>query len=319
MNIRLYFVQLSIGGLILATGCGGGPTTPTTSSPAPPSQSTPADPTNLPALTPLEIAVKQAYSQAFNEEILRPAIHNPNCTAAHVTSTAYVRPAGESSTLLTLYTSSDGGAVTRQARATYLTPAGNFQVLTVLVRHPQTVGDDAIGLLEDAQREINEDHALFARARRYGSPIVAFSNTNVVIESSQVTDPRTLNGIMTALAEQRTSAVGYDFVVSINIDPGRSEGGVATPGSIPAFIYMGNFSRWTTRLSASQFTSISGAVYHHEVIHHWGWPGSHDWDSCNSTYGFNFRVPPVLLGWVDVDGDGVPEILDQTPYGRSGR
>ena len=35
--------------------------------------------------------------------------------------------------------------------------------------------------------------------------------------------------------------------------------------------------------------------------------------------GFNFRVPPVLLGWEDVDGDSVPEILDATPYGRSHR
>ena len=29
----------------------------------------------------------------------------------------------------------------------------------------------------------------------------------------------------------------------------------------------------------------------------------------------NINIPALMLGWVDVDGDGVPEILDPTPYG----
>jgi hypothetical protein len=308
MNTRPLLVRLYFGGVMVA-GCGGGPTTPTAN----------PGPTSLPPLTALEIDVNQAYEQAFNEKIVRPAIFNPSCAAAHVTSTAYLAPSGKSSTLLTLYTARDGGSVTRSQRATFLTPAGRFQVLVVVVGYPQTVGDDAIGLLEGAQSQINEDHAAFARARGYGSPIVTFSNTNVVVDSSQVGDPHSLNGVMTALAQQGRSVAGYDFVVSINIDPSRSEGGFAIPGTDPAFIYMGNFSQWKTTLSASNLASISGAVYHHEVIHHWGWPGTHDWDSCNSSFGFNFRVPLVLLGWEDVDGDGVPEILDATPYGRSAR
>ena len=32
-----------------------------------------------------------------------------------------------------------------------------------------------------------------------------------------------------------------------------------------------------------------------------------------------FIAPPILFGWEDVDGDGVPEILDSTPYGRASR
>jgi hypothetical protein len=142
--------------------CGGGPTTPTAN----------PGPTSLPPLTALEVALNQAYEQAFNEKIVRPAIFNPSCAAARVTSTAYLGPFGKSSTLLTLYSSRDGGSVTWRQRATFLTPAGRFQVLAVVVRYPQTVGDDAISLLEAAQRQINEDHASFARARGYGAPIV---------------------------------------------------------------------------------------------------------------------------------------------------
>ena len=29
-------------------------------------------------------------------------------------------------------------------------------------------------------------------------------------------------------------------------------------------------------------------------------------------------IPYVMFGWTDTDGDGVPEILDSTPYGTSG-
>ena len=29
-------------------------------------------------------------------------------------------------------------------------------------------------------------------------------------------------------------------------------------------------------------------------------------------------IPYDLFGWSDTDGDGVPEIIDPTPYGTSG-
>ena len=144
---------------------------------------------------------------------------------------------------------------------------------------------------------------------------MAFNNTSVLIAASQVADPRALTGLTTALAQQGQSVAGYDFVVAVNIDPTRSEGGFSTPGSMPAFIYMGNFSNWKNPLTPSDFSAVAGAVYHHEVVHHWGWPGTHDWTTCGPALGFNFQVPPVLLGWEDTDG--VPEILDATPYGRS--
>jgi hypothetical protein len=266
-------------------------------------------------------AVSEAFDRSFGEEIVRPAIvHASGCSPMHVTSTAYLGPFGRDSdsTLLTLYMSGDGSSVTKKVYSYVLAPSGLFRVLVVVVRYPGTVGDDAIGLLESAERQINEDHASFARARGHSSPIVTFTNTNVLVDPSTVADPRTLAGVTAAVTRSGSSTTGYDFVVSINIDPGQSEGGFATPGSVPGFIYMGNFGQWRTRLTASEFVSVAGAVYHHEVVHHWGWPGTHDWD-CNGRYEFNFRVPPVLLGWEDVAGDSVPEILDATPYGRSHR
>ena len=56
---------------------------------------------------------------------------------------------------------------------------------------------------------------------------------------------------------------------------------------------------------------VADAAYHHEVAHHWGWPGTHDWaGSCNKkTDHAPFIVPPVLFGWEDLDGDHLPDIL----------
>ena len=81
---------------------------------------------------------------------------------------------------------------------------------------------------------------------------------------------------------------------------------------------MGNYSRWSRPLTTAEWVNVANAVYHHEVAHHWGWPGSHDWaPSCGRQPANRLSiVPAILFGWEDVDGDRVPEILDATPYGR---
>jgi hypothetical protein len=178
---------------------------------------------------------------------------------------------------------------------------------------------------EAGQAKINSDQVLFAGAKRFGSPIVTFNNTNVLIDGSLVADPRSVTGISTALARLGRSIAGYDFVISINVDPSRTEGGFAA-GRTPAFIYMGNIGPFKAPLRMADVTQIAGAVYYHEVAHHWGWPGTHDWTNggCQANAGWEGVnpltkpfLPPLLFGWEDLDGDGVPEILDQTPYGRS--
>ena len=290
----------------LPPACGGSPSAPDSEGPAP---------GGLPPLTPLQTAITGHYERLFGERVIRPALYDNvvNCGGSHVTTTAYLRQPDRRSRLLQLYVSSDGSMVTRSSSTTVVTPAGPFRVLIALVNYSQTVPADVLGSLQAAQTQISADHISFAAARGYGAPIVTFDNTNVLVDPANVENPRSLSGILTALQRQGTNTAGYDFVVSINIEPSRSEGGFATPGSTPGFIYMGNFGNWNAPLSASQVSSVVRAVYHHEIAHHWGWPGTRDW-SCSAAS--NFITQPVLLGWEDVDGDGTPEILDQTPYGR---
>jgi hypothetical protein len=293
---------LALAAVVIA-GCGDPPTEPTPDADDP---------------TPLQLALAAKYQERFGQRIPRPAVFDPfsasTCTPRHVTSTAWLGD-GTTRQLLTLYTSADGTAVELERSVDALAPAGRLRMLTVLVRH-SNVGDDGMALWTEAQEGINSDYASFAAARGLGAPIVAFENTTVIVSPESIPDPRSRPGVTAALASIGQSAEGYDILASVNLDPSRSEGGFAVIGS--RFLFIGRFSSFASPLAAADYVSVARALYHHEVVHLWGWPGTHDWATgCQSGFfGFNLRVPPVLLGWEDVDGDRVPEILDSTPYGR---
>jgi hypothetical protein len=146
-----------------------------------------------------------------------------------------------------------------------------------------------------------------------------FDNTNVRVSPEEIGDPHKPADVRAAAARKGTSPDGFQFVVVIDLDPGKSAGGLATPPN--GDVYVGNYSRWKAPLTARDWNNVARTAYHHEIAHHWGW--LHDWtptcgDVTPAILGFDpFIAPPPLFGWEDVDGDGVPEILDSTPYGRS--
>lgn len=279
----------------------------------------------LPEPTPLQVALTQRFLEQFGESVPLPTAFVPTLSEGstcdwHVTSTAYFPLAGNRSRLFTLYTSHDGSTIQRHMSMDVLRPAGIIRVLVAFITYPQTTGSSGLTLWEAAQDQINSDMEDFATSRGFAGPIVTFENTNVTLDGSAVPDPRTRSSVISYLALRGYDAAAYDVVVSVNMDPGLTEGGFATGSG--EFVYMGNFLQRTSPLTASDFGFVARAVYHHEFAHLWGWPGTHDWTSCHSAgqdpFGYRFLVPPVLLGWEDVDGDGVPEILDSTPYGSAG-
>lgn len=271
-----------------------------------------------------------SFQREFGESVPMPACPPPtSCTAPgtdHLTTTAYL-PTGVPGErrLLVMHLTSDGNSLqitymgdSKEERITKPIPAGTFKVLTVLATYDQTIGANGMTLLEQAQAAINGQHASFASGLGYSSPLVQFVFTNVAVPGSAIADPRSLAGIRAALAmNPPTSSLDvsdFDFVVVLNIDPNSSEGGRSHPGTpAPYFVYMGNFSNWQTSLTSAEFASIARAAYHHEIGHYWGW--QHDWTCGNPG---PFITAPVLFGWIDTDGDGVPEILDSSPYGRGG-
>ena len=270
---------------------------------------------------PVAAAVKAAYQREFGQTIEHPAIYNNplalDCLGnGHLTTTAYVRT-GTTTTLRSMYMSRDGTTVTQKTQnPVRLVPAGTIRILVVLIRYPETFAANALALWENAQKEINEDHAAFAKSRGYRAPIVVFDNTNILIDRDQIEDPHNPAAVRTAAERRGISTANYPIVMAIDINPREGAGGLSSYQSV----YVGNYSRWKTPLDAQLWQRVASTAYHHEVAHHWGWPGTHDWaGSCGGAkpeYA-PFIVPPILFGWEDTDGDAVPEILSRTPYGRS--
>jgi hypothetical protein len=282
--------------------------------------SAPSMPSDLPPLSPVAAAVRDNYFREFGEVIPIPAIFNDeraiDCLKrGHLTTTAYLKQSAKRSTLLEMYLSRDGTRVLSKGRADVVTPAGRFKVVVVIVRYPATVGDDALEQLRAAQQQINDDHAAFARAHGYATPIVQFDNINVIVDPGEIGDPHKPTNVRAAAIRAGVTVEGSDFVIVLDPDPVHVAGGLATPPH--GDVYLGNFGQWTATLGFREWISIARVAYHHEVAHHWGW--MHDWTpTCAGTkLGFEpFLIAPILAGWDDVDGDGVPEVLGKSPYGR---
>jgi len=267
-------------------------------------------------------AVKAAYRRDFGLTIAFPAVYdNPNpvdCKGNQhppLTTTAYVTT-DAITTLFTIYMSHDGSVVRETSLRVPLVPAGKIRVLAVLVRYPETLSADALAKWEDAQKQINEDHAVFARSRGYKAPIVVFDNTSITVDRGQIRNPHDPASVRAAAEDRGVPVADYNIVMAIDINPDEAAGGWSDP--LQQWIYVGNFGPWRAPLDAKQWTSIARTAYHHEMAHQWGWPSTHDWAvSCGGgTPEYRpFIAPPVLFGWEDLQGDHVPEILSETPYG----
>jgi hypothetical protein len=271
----------------------------------------------------LDTLVSGWYEREFGETIPRPAIFNDDravdCLGnGHLTTTAFLRTSETTADVLVMYLTRDGLNLIRQSRRNVLAPAGTFKVLSMVVRHTATVGSGSLSMWQSAQREVNQRHADFAREHGYAAPLVVFVNTTLLVEPDEFTTLDNPRAVAAVLGTHGLSLVDFEIVMLINIDPSRSEGGFAGAIAGRRSIYVGNYSAWKAPLRPQDWTAIARTAYQQLMAYHWGWQT--DWTpTCGGTkLGYEpFITSPRLLGWEDVDGDGVPEILDRTPYGRS--
>src|SRR5579862_3391273 len=117
-----------------------------------------------PPLTALEQLVKDAYAREFGVSIQHPAIYDDpanGCTGdGHLTSTVYIRTSDTLANVFVLEMSRDGLTVVRKSqRSRVRVPAGTFRALSLVVRYPDTVGVEPLAFWEQAQKQINDDHA----------------------------------------------------------------------------------------------------------------------------------------------------------------
>jgi hypothetical protein len=261
--------------------------------------------------------VAAAYMREFGLQIASPVVFAPmkgsTCPrVAPFISTAYLRESGSESNLFVLYLSEDASRVLGKTQSRVLTPAGTIRVLVVLVRHRQTFGPNGLDMWMKAQSDINDLHAAFAAEHGYAAPIVIFDNRNVVLDATSEGDGDRM--LTEAVPELYQSPYDRDVTITVDIDPDRSAGGSSNPNG--RSIVVGNYMRWNSPLTQEDWTSIARTAYQHEMAHLWGW--EHRWSPvCDNAPKYDpFVAAPALFGWTDTDGDSIPEILDDTPYGR---
>ena len=269
-------------------------------------------------LRPFEQHLKSLFETAFGETIPAPAVYEEpivgRCLPERTTtSTAYLKVSDIESDVFVLRLTEDG-RILRTSKRRVLTPSGRIRVLTFLIRYEETFSTDAEQLWQTAQVSINRDHELFAKTMGFSTPFVTFVNSTVVLDRMAV-DPTRLDDLKRAAASMGIVVADYQIYIAIDMDPRQSRGGRATYPT--RSIYVGNYGAWNKPLTAAQWMLVARTAYHHEVVHLWGW--DHDWTAvCQSGRPFEpFITDPMLLGWRDSDGDGIVEILDPTPYGRS--
>jgi hypothetical protein len=210
-------------------------------------------------------------------------------------------------------------------------PAGAFKVLVVFVDYGNTgtVKADTLAQVPVVVTWLNGLYKGFATSQGFSSPLMS-----VQADAAWVASPPAVNQLLTA-AQIKTltgkDTTAYDFTMQIDLDvkggwgvhenPGFMEpgGGFALNGC-GADSKMGVTNVWS---SLSDPSNLQGALvmdFNHELSHLFGMLDDYPWKQGVRPDGSGFQdwIPYVLFGWTDTDGDGIPEIVDPTPYGTSG-
>lgn len=198
----------------------------------------------------------------------------------------------------------------------FLKPSGAQTVLVLIVDYGDTNIREALAEWVAAQDSVNGDHRALAHALGYESPLVQFDNITVVVRSDSTSDPGNPDSAYATLRRQGYEPDSFNVVVSLLMTP-RNQGGGAN--TFRNFVRLGCMYCPTPPegerliLTREMLDRVARVLYHHEIGHLWGW--QHGWGGGPERT--RIITNPALFGWTDTDGDGIPEIIDPTPYGMS--
>ena len=219
-------------------------------------------------------------------------------------------------------------------------PAGVYSMLVVFLDFGNLkVGkDELLADLASATTDANARYAAYPSAGSGSAPILQIQTTGVVIPV-----PKEVAGkLITPSQIKKYAGVdpsAYRWIAQVDLDSNstfRYANGQSTEATSFGYAFTGcpavqsqvNIQITIDSAPELQGTGIrieenrmTGVMLGHEVYHLFGYPASHSWactsgpqkdsaDNCGIT-----GAPALLLGWIDTDGDGIPEILDTTPYG----
>ncbi len=225
----------------------------------------------------------------------------------------------------------DNGAITSTAYsvnsnkgAGFCRPSGSIRMLAVIVDYGNTGLNptEAEAALQIGLEKTQKQWIDYSRQIGLSEPIL-----KVILKTIVYRAPPQAGRYVTA-EEIRTAnglnAADFDLLVEIDLDKDNTTtsqyGGVGVSlgdGCRPLGSRRTNIA-FNVRDQNSLESAMPGSVFEHELIHSLGW--MHWWpnqsgDGQSWVDASGGWEPYLLFGWTDVDGDGVIEILDPTPYG----
>jgi hypothetical protein len=215
-------------------------------------------------------------------------------------------------------------------------PAGTLKILVAFVDY-QNLGvtkDQELTALDKATSALNEKFAELSTAGGAASPILQLQTTGVFLSPAPVMTDHLLSP-ETVKSISGVDPANYDLLIQVDLDANDTlrkinaarnydtngfEMNACTNGGLS--IWMG-LDTVDQALDQDNENSMERLISH-ELLHTFGYPADHRWpagdgnqvDETDQSDVFNW--PTLMLGWTDTDGDGVPEIIDPTPYGIGG-
>ncbi len=214
-------------------------------------------------------------------------------------------------------------------------PEGVLTLLAVFIDYGNlgVSAADVLAAFAAATQRLNEIYAGYTRGPSSTGPILQMQTRGVVIQPPEARDDLFLSP-STIQALGGLDPAGYQLVAIVDLD--------ATDTARHAYVTRPDFDTfglasgccpcadpgvdiWVGIDDSSQLwgddSRLLTTLLAHEVFHHFGYPATHDWpctdgpqvdatDCCGSV-----QIPALFLGWTDTDGDGIPELIDPTPYG----
>jgi hypothetical protein len=286
---------------------------------------------------PVTQRIIQLYQDKFNLKLSDPAISRLDGTTpanSEWISTAYI-----GDTLYRIYLHDDGKVVTdtvglgAASGASLCRPSGHYSMLVLFVDYGNTgVNQDmAFTSMKYAQEKQNALNADYSTSLGLTTPILQVETTSAFVPS-----PPHPGSLLTAADIQ---AAGYDrskfdVVAEVDLDTnntvgtkapykgllGYTSGGCGKAPASPVDIWVVHEKNFDLGWD------LSYTLLDHEFFHALGWGHTlpcrqnifddYMGDSGTTTFDMcDFSHPPAQFGWEDLNGNGIPEILDPNPYG----
>ncbi|WP_425391354.1 hypothetical protein [Ekhidna sp.] len=256
-------------------------------------------------IPPSEPWMISEFNKRFSIDILSAPIVYNEFTSTYV-STIYKGKA-----LNRIYVSENGAIQSR--RIFPLFPLGKQKVMCIIRMSPALMERKLqfIQDWEEAQASINDQHIGFAVENNYDSALVVFDNLNFYLEQDEFpawsVDRNSVEDFEAFASQNDIDIDQFDILLYMDLDLKNPSGGIGS--------WEGQFAKvgWfydDDLVTKERIEGLAFAAYHHEIGHVWGW--EHDWSDPYEHHE-GFIASPQLFGWKDLDGNGIPEILDYNP------